>query len=50
MNTGRAFVAGIVAAAVAIVVMLLLRTAGLPLDIPARLLVAASDAIRDVLQ
>jgi hypothetical protein len=37
MNTGRAFLAGVVAAAVAIVVMLLLRTAGLPLDIPARL-------------
>jgi hypothetical protein len=37
MNTGRAFLAGIVAAAAAIATMLLLRTAGVPLDIPARL-------------
>lgn len=39
MNTGRAFLAGVVAASVAIVVMLVLRAAGLPLDIPARLAV-----------
>ena len=37
MNVGRAFIAGIVAAAVASVVMLLVRVAGLPLDIQSRL-------------
>jgi hypothetical protein len=37
MYTARAFVAGIVAAAVACVAMLLVRSAGVPLDIPTRL-------------
>ncbi len=39
MYTGRAFIAGIVAAAAASVVMLMLRTAGLPLDIQTQLAV-----------
>ena len=37
MNTGRAFVSGIVAAAIATGVILLLRTTGLSLDIDTRL-------------
>ncbi len=37
MNIGRAFIAGIVAAAAASVVMLVLRAAGLPLDIQTQL-------------
>lgn len=37
MNTGRAFIAGIAAAAVASVVILLLRMVGVPLDIHPRL-------------
>lgn len=40
MYAGRAFVVGIVAAAVVSVIMLLLRMAGLPLDIPAQLAAA----------
>lgn len=37
MNTGRAFVDGIVAAAIVSLIMLLLRSAGLPLHIETRL-------------
>jgi len=37
VNTGRAFVSGIVAAAIATGVILLLRTTGLSLDIDTRL-------------